>query len=98
MWFDQLTVTTDRMRADMDELRITTNMKHPDLGTRQFTTLNFQLRKESDGSQYRSSPDLIARAWYTGHDYVRVTVNYQDFIGEDESIPTVDGTVPLNQA
>ena len=88
-------------RGGLRELRLSPNLNLEVLDARQFLTLNFQLylKNGKSESNYRSSVDPIARAWYTGFDYARVRINYMDlFDGVDDlakSIPTVSGIVPL---
>lgn len=82
----------------LHELRLTPNVQHADLGKRQFATLNFQvyLNNGKTPSNYRSSPDPIARSWYTGFGYANVQVNYMNFFTDlNQTIPVVSGIVPL---
>lgn len=82
----------------LHELRLTPNVEHADLGTRQFATLNYQvyLKNGRSARNYRSTPDPIARSWYTGSGYVNVKVDYMSsFTRLDQAIPTVGGVVPI---
>lgn len=97
-WYVAMGIDTDRMRVSgMDELRLTPNMQHDDLGTRQYLSLNFQLHRGGSGN-YRSSPALISRGWYTGLDYINVTWNnYMSlFTNLNQTMPVVKGTIDVN--
>lgn len=82
----------------LHELRMSPNVVYDDLGTRQFTTLNFQvyLKNGKTPNNYRPTPNPIARSWYTGFGYANVSVNYADFFTNiNQTIPLVGGVVPL---
>jgi hypothetical protein len=88
----------------LGELRLRPNFVHPDLNNeRQFTTLNFQVYvKDSrfkSTSNYRSSPNPIARSWYDlGFDYANADLgNYIQLLGTDlsKNMPVLKGTVTL---
>jgi hypothetical protein len=85
----------------LQELRLSPNIRRNDLGDRQFATLNSQiyLRNGAEEKNYRDRVDPIGRAWYSGHDYSNVRVNYMDFFDGaadlGRSIPLVSGVVPL---
>lgn len=83
----------------VDELRLTPNIAdHVDLGTRQFSTLNFQLDTGGSGRYRGPEHPLIGRSWYTGLEYGNATVQYvQHFqAGQNAlSVPVVAGVVPI---
>lgn len=96
-WYVPMNIDTNQMNVSgMDELRLTPNVQHDDLNTRQFGTNNFQIHRGGSGN-YRSSPAFIARSWYTGLDYANVQWdNYVDlFRSPTETMPTVSGTITL---
>lgn len=82
-------------RSGMDELRLATDMRHGDLGTRQYSVINFQVRGSSGGN-YRSGPWIIGRHWYDGFGYVRVYLyDYMEYVKPGESMPNVSGNFSL---
>lgn len=101
-WWDSNLVldATTASNAGLQELRLTPDVRHNDLGTRQFATLNYQvyLKNGKTVKNYRRGPAPIGRSWYTGFDYVNVEVeNYMAlFTNVNQAIPTVSGVVPLN--
>lgn len=81
--------------SGMDELRLATDMRHGDLGTRQYSVINFQIRSSSGGN-YRGGPWIIGRHWYDGFGYVRVYLyDYMEYVKPGESMPRVSGTFKL---
>ena len=96
-WYETLDIDTSKMNVGgMDELRISPNVEHDDLGTRQFCTANFQLHRGGSGN-YRSSPAPISRAWYTDFDYANAQWNnYMSlFTSTSQTMPTVKGVISL---
>ncbi|MDQ4078201.1 MAG: hypothetical protein M3220_18390 [Chloroflexota bacterium] len=79
-----------------NELRLSPDVRHPDLGTRQFLTHNRQL-DFGGSSDYRSNPNPIHRAWYDELDYANAGwYNYHSlFTALSQSVPTVRGTLSL---
>lgn len=90
-------IPASSLKPGLKELRMSPNVVHPDLGTRQFATFNSQIFITGSGpSNYRSTAWPIARSWYTGFGYANVAVNYPDwFTSTRESIPTVRGVLPI---
>lgn len=83
-------------RGGMDELRLATDTRNGDLGTRQYSVINFQVRGGSGGN-YRGGPWIIGRHWYDGFGYVRVyLLDYMEYVKPNESMPTVSGIFKLN--
>lgn len=101
-WYvEQILPTRFSAHAGLVEVRMKPNLIDPELDTRQFTTLNFQvyIRDGRPESNYRNSPAPIARGWYTDFGYANTSLkNYTDLFGGDmgSSIPTVSGVVPLH--
>lgn len=97
-WYFEFTVDADAANGGLDELRVNPSVDHNVLGTRQYPTLNFQIRTGNGGS-YRNSEEPIARAWYSGLSYTRVQwSNYMDlFDGRyDIAVPIVAGTIEID--
>ncbi len=85
-----------KARSGMDELRLATDIRNGDLGTRQYSVINFQVRGSSGGN-YRGGPWIIGRHWYDGFGYVRVYLyDYMEYVKPGESMPTVSGNFNLN--
>lgn len=96
VWFADMTLDPDSGNGGLDELRLTPNISDNEFGKRHFGTLNPQVCTGTGRSQYRKSPDPIARGWYEDYGYSNVKVNYMDFFrGLDETIPTVSGVVEV---
>lgn len=99
-WYVDLTLDSDLANGSgLHELRLSPNVEHGDLKTRQFATLNYEVFVDKGGTykNYRSTAAPIGRAWYDhGFDYANAELNYQDFFkSSNETIPTVGGIVPL---
>ncbi len=97
-------MTLDPNEADfggMRELRLSPNVPHDILDTRQFATLNYQIYLHNGKSEqnYRSRTGPIGRSWYTAFEYANAEINYMDFFNGvadlDKSVPVVAGIVPL---
>ncbi len=101
-WFINMNIDMSRSnRSGHSELRLSPNVEHDDLGTRQFNTNNFQLHKGGT-NHYRNRPNPISRAWYTGLDYANVSwTNYLDILNASDpnmqdTMPTVSGVITIN--
>lgn len=97
-WYLEFAIDADAANGGLDELRLSPNIDHHDLGTRQFPTLNFQIRT-GNGGNYRNSEEPISRSWYSGLSYARVQwSDYMDlFNGRyDLAIPVVSGTINID--
>jgi uncharacterized protein YjdB len=98
-WYVNMTVDPATALAGIDEIRLTSNIpSHDGLGTRQYTSLNFQLPVEGKTGSYRSTTDPIGRGWYTGLEYANILVGYGDLLrnaGLDRTVPVVSGIVPI---
>lgn len=104
-WYvDSVLATSNTAGYGTNEVRLSPNVSnHVDLGTRQFATLNYQI-KVNNGltNKYRSNNNNIGRSWYVLLDYVNDSVNYMDifamnFASENKTrtIPLVKGVVPI---
>lgn len=99
-WWENLVIdSNEAVNSGLQELRMTPDIRHADLGTRQFATLNYQVyvKNGKPVKNYRNGPIPIARSWYTGFDYANVELqNYMAlFTSPNQTIPTVSGVVPL---
>jgi PKD repeat protein len=97
-WYFQMYIDTSVMNATgHDELRMTPNFVHPDLGTRQYNSLNFEVHR-GGSKNYRPGPEPQNRAWYTGMDYVNARwVNYMDyFTSVNQTMPTISGIIDVS--
>lgn len=78
-----------------EELRLATDVRNGDLGTRQYSVINFQV-SDGGGVSYRGGPWIIGRHWYDGFGYVRVyLLDYMEYVKPEESMPTVSGNFSL---
>lgn len=99
-WYVDETISPSGAHSGIDELRMSPNISsHDGLGTRQYTTLNFQVPVEGLSGHYRGDTDIISRSWYNGAEYANVEVGYVDhFHGTadlNKSVPVVSGVVPI---
>lgn len=95
-YWTTLTITAKGKRYAQDELRISPNLRHEALGTRQYTTLNAQILTRTGSGRYRPTAAPIGRGWYQGANYINARwQNYTSLFEGGESIPTVRGTIQM---
>ena len=101
-WTVDMTLDPDLSpHGGMRELRLSPNVPHEDLDTRQFATLNYQvyLHNGKTEENYRPRTNPIGRSWYTDFEYANAELNYMDFFNGaadlDRSVPLVSEILPL---